>query len=197
MANANNLAEANSSEQGKLATLSSSAELRARARQSIGEGAVTLSYAADRERVIEILNQALATELVCVLRYRHHYFVSEGLPAESIKKEFLEHANEEQQHADQLAERIVQLGGDPNFNPAGLAERSHAEYGNGGKELVEILRDDLIAERIAIESYTEAINYIGSKDPTTRRVLESILSVEEQHAEEIASMLAQVNHRKS
>ncbi|HEX2584983.1 MAG TPA: ferritin-like domain-containing protein [Steroidobacteraceae bacterium] len=179
----------------QLPALSSAAELRARAMQSLDDGAVTQSYAADREKVIALLNQALATELVCVLRYRHHYFVSEGLPAEAIKKEFLEHAEEEQRHADQLAERIIQLGGDPNFDPKGLAERSHAEYGNG-KSLLEYLRDDLISERVAIEFYTEAIQYIGSNDPTTRRVLESILSAEEEHAEEIASMLASVYHRK-
>jgi bacterioferritin len=176
--------------------LSTTAELRARARQSIEEGAVTPGYAADRTKVIELLNHALATELVCVLRYRHHYFVAEGLPAEAIKKEFLQHANEEQQHADQLAERIVQLGGDPNFDPAGLAERSHAEYGKG-KALLEILRDDLIAERVAIESYSELIKYLGADDPTTKRMLEEILSAEEHHAEEIASMLANLDQWKN
>jgi bacterioferritin len=176
-------------------SLSSVQELRERARRSIDDGAVTQSYAADRQKVIALLNQALATELVCVLRYRHHYFISAGLPAEAIKKEFLEHAMEEQEHADQLAERIIQLGGDPDFNPRGLAERSHAEYGNG-KSLVEYLHDDLIAERVAIEFYTEAIQYIGGSDPTTRRVLESILSVEEQHAEEISSMMTSVHHRE-
>lgn len=175
--------------------LSSAKEMRDRARQNIDDGAVTQSYAADREKVIDILNHALATELVCVLRYRHHYFVSEGLPAEAIKKEFLEHALEEQAHADQLAERIIQLGGDPNFDPNGLAERSHAEYG-GSNSLLNNLRDDLVAERVAIEFYTEAIRYVGDKDPTTRRMLESILSVEEQHAEEISSVLANVNFRK-
>lgn len=177
-------------------SLSSVDELRARARQSIDDGAVTQSYAADRKKVIALLNQALATELVCVLRYKHHYFISAGLPAEAIKKEFLAHALEEQQHADQLAERIIQLGGDPNFNPQGLAERSHAEYGNGAS-LAEYLREDLIAERVAIEFYTEVIQYIGSGDPTTRRVLESILSAEEEHAEEISSMLTSMHHRKN
>lgn len=180
---------------GQLSSLSSAEELRARARQSINDGAVTQSYAADRHKVIALLNQALATELVCILRYRHHYFMSSGLPAEAIKKEFLEHAIEEQQHADLLAERIIQLGGDPDFSPHGLAERSHAEYGNG-KSLLEHLRDDLIAERVAIEFYTEAIQYIGSDDPTTRRVLESILGAEEEHAEEISSMLTSVHHHK-
>lgn len=172
--------------------ISTTKELRERARKSIDEGAVTESYAADRNAVIALLNQALATELVCVLRYRHHYFLAEGLPAEAIKKEFLAHATEEQQHADQLAERIVQLGGDPNFDPAGLADRSHAEYGTS-KGLLTMLRDDLVAERVAIEAYKEAIDFIGQDDPTTRRILEGILSTEEEHAEEISSMLANLD----
>lgn len=178
--------------QKSIGQLSSTNELRARARKSIEDGAVTQSYGADRQQVVKLLNTALATELVCVLRYRHHYYVAQGLPAEAIKQEFLEHANEEQQHADQLAERIIQLGGDPDFNPAGLAERSHAEYGSGAS-LIEILRDDLIAERVAIQSYTEMIKYVGDDDPTTKRILESILSAEEQHAEEISSMLANLD----
>lgn len=169
--------------------LSTVAEIRERARKSIADGAVTPSYSADRETVLRLLNEALATELVCVLRYRHHYYVAQGLPAEAIKSEFLEHANEEQQHADLIAERIIQLGGDPNFDPVGLAERSHAEYGSG-RQLVDLLRDDLIAERVAIESYTEMIKYVGEDDSTTRRMLEGILSAEEEHAEEIASLLA-------
>lgn len=175
------------------AVISSIEELRRRARESIKEGAVTPSYSADRDTVLRLLNEALATELVCTLRYRHHYFMSQGLPAEAIKKEFLAHAQEEQQHADQIAERIVQLGGNPNFNPAGLAERSHAEYGVGDTSaLITMLRDDLVAERVAIESYREMIAYIGADDPTSRRMLEGILAVEEEHAEEIASMLAHV-----
>ncbi|MFT3906368.1 MAG: ferritin-like domain-containing protein [Steroidobacteraceae bacterium] len=177
---------------GAAGRLSSVAEIRRRARQSLEAGAVTPSYSADRETVLRLLNEALATELVCILRYRHHYYVAQGLPAEAIKDEFLEHAKEEQAHADLLAERIVQLGGDPNFDPAGLAERSHAEYG-GGRQLIELLRDDLIAERVAIESYSEMIKYIGEDDATTRRILESILSQEEEHAEEISSMLANLN----
>jgi bacterioferritin len=172
--------------------LSSAAELRERARKSIEDGAVTQSYGADRDQVISLLNTALATELVCVLRYRHHYYVADGLPGEAIKQEFLEHANEEQQHADLIAERIIQLGGDPDFDPAGLAQRSHAEYGKG-RSLIELLRDDLVAERVAIQSYTESINYIGDDDPTTRRILETILSAEEQHAEEISSMLSHLD----
>lgn len=173
-------------------TLSSIAELRQRARQSIDEGAVTPSYSANKEEVLRLLNEALATELVCTLRYRHHYFIAQGLAAEAIKQEFLQHAKEEQEHADQLAERIVQLGGDPNFNPQGLVDRSHAEYGTG-QSLAEVLRDDLIAERVAIESYREMIQYMSSNDPTSRRLLESILAVEEEHAEEISSMLSNVS----
>ncbi|MGC3981757.1 MAG: ferritin-like domain-containing protein [Steroidobacteraceae bacterium] len=176
--------------------LSTTAQLREQARKSLDAGAVTASYGADREMVIKLLNHALATELVCVLRYRHHYYVAEGLPAEAIKQEFLEHANEEQGHADQIAERIIQLGGDPNFDPTGLAERSHAEYGTA-KSLVDILRDDLIAERVAIASYTELIRYIGDDDPTTKRMLEQILSKEEEHAEELASLLAHLDQWKN
>ena len=176
------------------ATLSDVSELRRRAREQLEGGAVTPSYSADKETVLRLLNEALATELVCTLRYRHHYFVAEGLPAESIKQEFLKHAQEEQAHADQIAERIVQLGGDPNFDPQQLAERSHAEYGTHGNSLAEMLRDDLVAERVAIESYREMIAYVGNDDPTTRRMLESILAVEEEHAEELASMLASILH---
>jgi bacterioferritin len=162
--------------------------LRQRARHQIEQGAVTPSYGADKNAVIELLNTALATEIVCTLRYRRHYFLANGILAEAIKKEFLAHAEEEQTHADQIAERIVQLGGEPNLSPIGLATRSHAEYGNGAN-LEQMLTEDLIAERIAIESYGEMIAYLDGKDPTTRRMLEAILAVEEQHAEEIASML--------
>jgi len=173
---------------GAIPTLSDIAELRQRAREGLDEGAVTPSYGADKEVVLRLLNEALATELLCILRYRYHYFIATGLPAESIKTEFLKHAQEEQTHADQIAERIVQLGGDPNFNPQDLAERSHAEFGQGGS-LSDLIRDDLVAERVAIESYKEMIAYVDGKDPTTRRMLESILAVEEEHAEEFASML--------
>jgi bacterioferritin len=163
------------------------AEIRRRARQHIQDGAVTADYAADRDVVLQLLNDALATELVCVLRYRRHYFMAGGAVAEAIKDEFMKHAQEEQTHADQLAERIVQLGGAPNFNPDGMSSRSHSEYVEG-ETLAEMLEEDLIAERIAIESYREIINYLGTKDPTTRRLFESILAVEEEHAEELASM---------
>ncbi|HEV7633238.1 MAG TPA: ferritin-like domain-containing protein [Steroidobacteraceae bacterium] len=165
--------------------------LRERARRHIEEGAVTPSYAADKDLVLRLLNEALATELVCVLRYRRHYFLAAGALAEAVKKEFLVHAQEEQAHADLIAERIVQLGGEPNFDPEGLAGRSHSEY-VAGNTLTDMLREDLIAERIAIESYTEMIAYLQDKDATTRRMLEGILAVEEEHAEELASMLQKV-----
>ena len=165
--------------------------LRERARRHIEEGAVTPSYGADKDLVLRLLNEALSTELVCVLRYRRHYFLAAGALAEAVKKEFLVHAQEEQAHADLIAERIVQLGGEPNFDPEGLAGRSHSEY-VAGKTLTDMLREDLIAERIAIESYTEMIAYLQDKDATTRRMLEGILAVEEEHAEELASMLQKV-----
>ena len=168
--------------------MSDIATLRKRARKHIEEGAVTPSYAADRQTVLKLLNEALATELVCVLRYRRHYFSADGVLAEAVKKEFLVHAQEEQGHADQLAERIVQLGGQPNFDPEGLATRSHSEY-VAGETLTDMVREDLVAERIAIESYSEMIAYLADKDSTTRRMLEGILAVEEEHAEELASML--------
>ena len=162
--------------------------LRARARQHIKDGAVTDDYKADRETVCKILNEALATELVCVLRYRRHHFMAKGVLAQPIKAEFLEHANEEQAHADQIAERIVQLGGEPNFSPDGLASRSHAEYVEG-KTLVDMIKEDLVAERIAIESYTEIVQYLGLKDPTTRRMMEEILAKEEEHADDLTDLL--------
>ncbi|HWG77949.1 MAG TPA: ferritin-like domain-containing protein [Steroidobacteraceae bacterium] len=163
------------------------AEIRRRARQHIQNGAVTDNYAADRETVLRLLNEALATELVCVLRYKRHYYMAGGAVAEAIKGELLQHANEEQGHADSLAQRIVELGGSPNFNPVGLADRSHSEYVEGDT-LAEMLAEDLIAERIAIESYREIIQYLGTKDTTTRRLFESILAVEEEHAEDLRSM---------
>jgi bacterioferritin len=166
--------------------------IRERARQHISAGAVTPGYDANREVVLKLLNEALATELVCVLRYRRHYYMAEGVLAEGVKKEFLEHSQEEQEHADSIAERIVQLGGEPNFDPSGLTTRSHAEY-KEGKTLEDMIVEDLVAERIAIESYREMVDYIGNHDSTTRRVLERILSVEEEHAEELASMLKGVH----
>jgi bacterioferritin len=162
--------------------------LRERARQHMEKGAVTEGYRADRETVVRILNEALATEIVCVLRYKRHYFMAAGIHAQAVAQEFLEHANEEQQHADQIAERIVQLGGDPNFSPDGLASRSHSEYVEG-TTLVDMLKEDLVAERIAIESYGEIVRYIGNDDPTTRRLMESILAVEEEHADDLRTLL--------
>jgi bacterioferritin len=168
--------------------ISDTKTLRERARQHVDSGAVTPSYAANRETVLRLLNEALATELICTLRYRRHYFMAKGMQSDAVKKEFLEHANEELQHADQLAERIVQLDGEPNFSPNGLAERSHAEYIEGST-LTDMIREDLVAERVAIESYKEMIAYLGHDDPTTKRLLESILAKEEEHAEDLASLV--------
>ena len=162
--------------------------LRKRARQHINEGPVTEGYGADVTVVVKLLNEALATEIICTLRYRRHYFMAKGIHAESVAPEFLEHATEEQQHADLIAERIVQLGGEPDFSPEGLATRSHAEYVEGGS-LVEMIKEDLVAERIAIESYLEMINYLEGRDPTTRRMLEEILAKEEEHADDLNSLL--------
>lgn len=162
--------------------------LRERARQHIENGAVTEGYSADRETVVKLLNEALATEIVCVLRYRRHYFMASGINAEGVAGEFLQHANEEQGHADQIAQRIVQLNGEPNFNPDGLLTRSHAEYVEG-TSLFDMIREDLVAERIAIDSYREMITYFGNDDPTSRRMLEGILAVEEEHADDLVSLL--------
>jgi bacterioferritin len=162
--------------------------LRERARQHIENGAVTSGYTADRETVIKLLNEALATEIVCTLRYRRHYFMASGINAESVASEFLQHANEEQGHADQIAQRIVQLQGEPDFNPDGLLTRSHAEYVEG-TTLTEMIKEDLVAERIAIDSYREMITYFGNQDPTSRRMMEEILAVEEEHADDLVNML--------
>lgn len=162
--------------------------LRKQARQNIDNGAVTAGYSADRVAVLQLLNDALATEIVCMLRYRRHHFMARGIQSKSVADEFLIHSNEEQGHADQIAERIVQLGGEPDFAPDGLAIRSHAEY-VAGDTLADMIKEDLVAERIAIDSYREAVQYLGGKDPTTRRMLEGILAVEEQHADELADLL--------
>ena len=164
-------------------------ELRRRARKHIEEGAVTEGYRANRETVLKLLNEALATEIVCVLRYKRHYFMAQGIHAEPIAAEFQQHATEEQGHADQIAGRIIQLGGAPNFNPEGLLSRSHSEYAEG-QTLVDMIKEDLVAERVAIDSYTEMIRYIGDDDITTRRMLEGILAVEEEHADDLVSFLA-------
>jgi bacterioferritin len=166
--------------------------LRERARKHIEQGAVTEGYAADRETVIKVLNESLATEIVCVLRYKRHYFMANGINAESVAAEFLQHANEEQAHADLIAQRIVQLGGAPNFNPEGLLSRSHAEYVEG-ETLLDMIKEDLVAERIAIDSYREIIQYLGNDDPTTRRMMEGILAMEEEHADDLVSLLAGLN----
>jgi bacterioferritin len=165
--------------------------LRERARQHIENGAVTEGYSADRETVIKVLNEALATEIVCVLRYKRHYFMASGIHAEGVAAEFLQHANDEQGHADQIAQRIVQLGGAPNFNPEGLLMRSHAEYVEG-ETLTDMIKEDLVAERIAIDSYRDIIQYLGNDDPTTRRLMESILAVEEEHADDLVSLLGKL-----
>ena len=165
-------------------------ELRRRARQHIEEGAVTEGYRGDRETVIKLLNEALATEIVCVLRYKRHYFMAQGIHADPVAQEFLQHATDEQGHADQIAARIIQLGGEPNFNPEGLLTRSHSEYVEG-TSLKEMIKEDLVAERVAIDSYAEMIRYVGENDITTRRMLEAILAVEEEHADDMASLLEQ------
>ena len=169
--------------------------LRARARKHIENGAVTEGYKADRETVVRLLNEALATELVCVLRYKLHYFMAQGIQSQAVAAEFLEHANEEQGHADQIAARIIQLGGKPNMNPEGLTSRSHSEYKEAGT-LVEMIKENLVAERIAIDSYAEMARYFGENDPTSRRMIEGILAVEEEHADDLATLLATLDPSK-
>ncbi len=162
--------------------------IRKRAREHMREGAVTSGYAADRKTVLKLLNEALATEIVCVLRYKRHHFMASGINAKSVAAEFLEHANEEQGHADQICMRIMQLGGEPNLSPEGMLTRSHSEYVEG-TDLIDMIKEDLVAERIAIESYSEMIRYLGNDDPTTRRMLETILASEEEHADDLSSLL--------
>jgi bacterioferritin len=166
--------------------------LRRRAREHMERGPVTDAYGADLKRVIFVLNQSLATELVCVLRYKRHYYTAQGLSAQAAAAEFLEHAGEEQEHADMIATRITQLGGEPDFNPETLTGRSHTEY-DSSKELETMIREDLVAERVAIASYTEIIAWLGDGDPTTRRMLEEILAVEEEHAEDMLDLLDGIN----
>jgi bacterioferritin len=162
--------------------------LRERARQHIVDGAVTLGYGGDTQTAVQVLNVALATELVCVLRYKRHYFMARGIHSKSVAGEFLEHASDEQEHADRIAERIVQLGGEPDFAPDGLSSRSHSEYVEG-RTLVDMIKEDLVAERIAIDSYREMIAYFSSFDPTTRKMLEEITATEEEHADDLADLL--------
>src|ERR671934_1276333 len=175
------------------AFLSDIKTLRQRAREHIAQGAVTPGYHADRGAVLKLLNEALATEIICTLRYKRHHFMAKGIHAEGVAAEFLEHAGEEQQHADQIAARIVQLGGEPDFSPAGLTSRSHAEYVEGGS-LEEMIKEDLVAERIAIDSYREMINYLGQDDPTSRRLMEEILAKEEEHADDLVRLLEGMSH---
>lgn len=167
-------------------------KIRERARAKMMDGAVTDAYKADKTSVLEVLNEVLATELVCVLRYKSHYYASKGLNKESIGQEFLQHAAEEQVHADMVCERITQLGGEPNLNPAGLATRSHSEY-KGGSTMAELIKEDLVAERIAVETYSEVIRWLGNDDPTTRRMMEVLLAKEEEHANDMLDLIEKVS----
>ncbi|MDE2481491.1 MAG: ferritin-like domain-containing protein [bacterium] len=166
-------------------------ELRKRARANMQRGAVTESYELDPKVVVDVLNQALATEIVCVLRYKRHFFAARGLNKDAVAQEFLQHANEEQQHADRISERITQLGGEPDLNPATLTARSHSEYVEAS-DLVAMIKENLIAERIAIESYTEIIRFLGNRDVTTRRLMEEILGVEEEHANDMLDLIEEI-----
>ncbi|MBA3455781.1 MAG: bacterioferritin [Deltaproteobacteria bacterium] len=166
-------------------------EIRRRAIDKMGDGAVTAFYKADREKVVEVLNEVLATETVCTLRYRNHYFMATGIHASGVEAEFLEHANDEQQHADRVAKRITELGGTPNLNPEGLATRSHAQYGTA-ETLQEMIQEDLVSERIAVATYSEIIRWLGNDDPTTRRMMEDLLAREEEHADDMAKLLTRV-----
>jgi len=168
--------------------------LRERARSKMDQGPITAAYGADRTKVIDVLNEALATEIVCVLRYKRHYFMADGINAGPVAAEFLQHANEELAHADQIALRITQLQGEPNFSPIGIENRSHAEYVEGDG-LVDMIKEDLVAERVAIESYSEIVQWLGDKDPTTRRMMEDILAVEEEHADDLLTLLADLESR--
>jgi len=176
----------------KSATITDLEEIRRRAREHVEHGAVTDRYRADRAVVLKLLNEALATELVCALRYKRHYFMAVGIHSKAVATEFKEHADEEMDHANRFAERIVQLDGEPNFNPEGMLSRSHSDYTEGAS-LLEMIKEDLVAERIAIGSYTEIIRYLGQDDPTTRRLFEEVLAKEEEHAEELSSIIASMD----
>jgi bacterioferritin len=175
--------------------LSDIQEIRRRAREHVEKGAVTPEYKADLSTALKLLNEALATEIVCVLRYRRHYFMASGIHREGVAQEFKQHSNDEQQHADQIAERIRQLGGAPDFNPQGLMTRSHAQYAEG-ESLLDMIKEDLIAERIAVESYTEMVRWFGDRDPTSRRMMEEILAKEEEHADDMATLLETLDPRE-
>ena len=166
--------------------------IKERARRHMEQGAVTENYRADREAVLKVLNDVLATEIVCVLRYKRHYFMAAGLNSEGAKSEFQQHASEEQQHADWIATRITQLNGAPDFNPEGLSSRAHSEYAEG-TDLISMIREDLFAERIAIESYSEIVRWIGGDDPTSRKIIEDILKMEEEHAEDLKALLEKMS----
>lgn len=166
-------------------------EIRRRAREKMEEGAVTAFYQADREKVIEVLNEVLATEVVCTLRYKNHYFMAKGIHSEAVAQEFLQHAQEEEQHADMVADRIAELGGNPNYDPEGLMTRAHSEY-KESDSLEVMIREDLVAERIAIATYSEIVRWLGADDPTTRRTIETILAKEEEHADDLAKLLARL-----
>jgi len=165
------------------------AAIRDRARHHLEDGALIQNEKAKAPIILRLLNEALATEVVCTLRYKRHYFMAQGIHSESVKKEFLEHAREEQEHADAIAERIVQLGGQPNLSPVGLLDRSHSQY-TEGTSLEDMIKEDLVAERIAIDSYRQMIAFIDGDDPTTRRLLEEVTAKEEEHAEDLATLLA-------
>ena len=167
-------------------------KIKERARSHMEKGAVTGAYKADLPAVIKVLNEVLATELVCVLRYKRHYYMAAGINSDGAKAEFLQHATEEQQHVDWVATRITQLNGEPNFNPEGLATRSHSEYSEG-TNLVSMLKEDLFAERIAIESYSEIVRWLGDDDSTTAKMIRDILKVEEEHAEDLKSLLEKMS----
>jgi len=166
-------------------------EIRRRAREKMDQGAVTPEYQADRAKVVEVLNEVLATEIVCTLRYKNHYYMAQGIHSQAVANEFLEHANEEQMHADMAAKRITELNGKPNYNPEGMIERSHAQYSDPDR-LEDMIREDLIAERIAISTYSEIVRWLGNDDPTTRRMIEEILAKEEEHADDLAKLLVRL-----
>jgi bacterioferritin len=170
-------------------------EIQRRAREHVEKGAVTPAYRGDVETAVKLLNEALATEIVCVLRYRRHHFMASGIHYQSVADEFMEHAQEEQQHADRIAERIRQLGGAPDFNPEGLLTRSHSQYAEG-QSLMDMIKEDLIAERIAIESYLELIRFFGDNDPTSRRLMEEVLQQEEKHADDMATLMETLDARE-
>jgi bacterioferritin len=166
-------------------------EIRRRARTKMEQGPVTAAYHADRAKVVDVLNEVLATEVVCTLRYKNHYFMAQGIHGQTVADEFLEHALEEQEHADMVAKRITELGGNPNLNPEGMTKRSHAEYKEGNR-LEDMIREDLVAERIAVATYSEIVRWLGNDDPTTRRMIEEILAKEEEHADDLAKLMVRI-----